>query len=148
MQFFKATILGLSLATASLSQPLEDRQVQIITLTFHGGAASYELAVPTDGTVIPTNNNMDVSIIDTPDYNAISQCTFNTAGVADLQPYVTPDGLQQIIVGPPQPIISVSCEGTCVPTWGECYINGQWVGPCCDGFCAANRCRPWNIVGP
>ncbi|RYP01427.1 hypothetical protein DL765_010862 [Monosporascus sp. GIB2] len=147
MQFFKTAILGLSLATASLSQPLEDRQVQTVYLTFHGGPASYQLPVPTDGTVIPTNNNIAVSIIDTPNYNAIAQCTFNTAGVVTLQPYVTPEGLQQIIVGPPQPIISVSCRGNCVPTWGECYRNGQFVGPCCDGFCAANRCRPWNITG-
>ncbi|RYO75388.1 hypothetical protein DL766_005616 [Monosporascus sp. MC13-8B] len=148
MQFLKTAILGLSLATASLSQPLEDRQIQIIYFTFHGGPASYQLAVPDDGTVMPTNNNIAVSIIDTPDYNALALCDFNTAGVATLQPYVTPDGLQQIIVGPPQPIISVSCKGKCVPTYGECYINGQFVGPCCDGFCAANRCRPWNISGP
>ncbi|RYP34247.1 hypothetical protein DL767_004370 [Monosporascus sp. MG133] len=147
MQFFKTTILGLSLAAASLSQPLEERQAQIVNLTFHGGPASYELAVPTDGTVIPTNrNNLAVSIIDTPDYNAISQCTFNTAGVATLEHYVTQDGLQQIIVGPPQPILSVSCEGTCVPTYGQCYINNQFVGPCCNGFCAATRCRPWTIT--
>ncbi|RYP55130.1 hypothetical protein DL768_000249 [Monosporascus sp. mg162] len=123
MQSFMTTILGLSLATASLSKPLEDRQVQTVHLTFHGGPASYELAVPTDGTVIPTNSDIAVSIIDTPGYNAISQCTFNTAGVATLQHYVTEDGLQQIIVGPPQPIISVSCEGSCVPTYGECYVN-------------------------
>ncbi|RYP59707.1 hypothetical protein DL771_010776 [Monosporascus sp. 5C6A] len=124
MQSFKTAILGLSLATASLSQPLEDRQTRIVHLTFHGGPASYQLDVPADGTVVPTNNNnIAVNIIDAPDYNAISQCHFQTAGVATLEHYVTPAGLQQIIVGPPQPIISVSCEGSCVPTYGECYIN-------------------------
>ncbi|RYP08223.1 hypothetical protein DL764_002038 [Monosporascus ibericus] len=147
MQFFRTTVLGLSLAAASLSQPLEDRQIEVLFFTFHGGPASYELGVPADGTLIPTNHNdFSVNIIDVPGYNAIEQCTFNTAGQATLRPYVSQDGMQQIIVGPPQPIISVSCEGNCVPTYGQCYINGQFVGPCCDGFCAANRCRPWNIT--
>jgi hypothetical protein len=31
----------------------------------------------------------------------------------------------------------------CVPTYSDCYRSGQYVGPCCGGFCAANKCRPW-----
>ena len=88
-----------------------------------------------------------MSIIDAPDYNALSQCTFNTVNEATLVGHITEDGQQQIIVGPPTPITSVSCEGMCVPTYGECTKNGQYVGPCCAGFCAGTRCRPWNITG-
>lgn len=105
-----------------------------------------------------------MNIIDTPDYNAFQQCTFKTAGKKTLVQSLGEGGLQQIVVGPPQPILSVSCHGMCVPTYGElslpafscshfltlfigeCYnSNGQYVGPCCNGFCAADRCRPWDI---
>lgn len=24
-----------------------------------------------------------------------------------------------------------------------CYEGGQFLGECCAGFCAANKCRPW-----
>ncbi|KAI0007461.1 hypothetical protein F4779DRAFT_502716 [Xylariaceae sp. FL0662B] len=141
-------ILGLGLIGRALTHPLEDRDVQVAHLVFHGGPASYELDVPADGTVIPTNNGISVSIIDANDYNAFTQCTFNTLGEKTLVSSVnTEDGSQHVIVGPPQPIVSVSCLGMCVPVYGQCYdTNGQYVGPCCNGFCAATRCRPWNIT--
>ncbi|KAL7621824.1 hypothetical protein AAE478_007324 [Parahypoxylon ruwenzoriense] len=147
MRFLNTVLFGLGLVASSSAHPLEDRDVQVAHLTFHGGPASYELVVPADGTVVNTNNNIAVSIIDAPDYNAISQCTFNTAGEKTLVSSInTQTGLQSIIVGPPQPILSVSCLGSCVATYGECFSNGQYVGPCCNGFCAATRCRPWNII--
>lgn len=114
-----------------------------------------------------TDNDISVNIIDTPDYNAFSQCTFYTDGEKTLVQSIGDNGEQQIVVGPPQPIRSVSCQGMCVPTYGKehpilgcvfvlhfltshligmCYdTNGQYVGPCCNGFCAATRCRPWDI---
>lgn len=91
-----------------------------------------------------TDNDISVNIIDAPDYNAISQCTFYTGGEKALVSGITPQGVQQVIIGPPQPVTGVSCFGFCVPTYGACYdTNGQSVGPCCNGFCAATRCRPW-----
>ncbi|KAI1498310.1 hypothetical protein F5X99DRAFT_335008 [Biscogniauxia marginata] len=146
MKFSQPIVLTLSLVSCSLAHPLDGRDVQVAHLTFHGGAASYELSVPADGTVIQTNSDLSISIIDAPDYNALSQCTFNTAGEKTLVGGINQDGLQQVIVGPPQPIVSVSCQGMCVPTYGQCYgTDGQYVGPCCNGFCAATRCRPWSI---
>ncbi|KAI0595165.1 hypothetical protein F4775DRAFT_595519 [Biscogniauxia sp. FL1348] len=147
MKFSQPLILALGLFSESLAHPLDERDVQVAHFTFHGGPASYELAVPADGSVVPTNNGISVNIIDAPDYNAIVQCTFNTAGEKTLVSGISPDGIQQIIVGPPQPIISVSCQGSCVPTYGQCYgTDGQYIGPCCNGFCAATRCRPWNTT--
>ncbi|OTB09363.1 hypothetical protein M426DRAFT_6637 [Hypoxylon sp. CI-4A] len=147
MMFTSVILLGLGLAASSSAHPLEDRDVQVAHLTFHGGPASYELDVPADGTVVYTNNDISVSIIDAPDYNAINQCTFNTAGEKALVSSIdTKTGLQSVIVGPPQPITSVSCQGSCVATYGECFSGGQYVGPCCNGFCAGDRCRPWNIT--
>lgn len=90
---------------------------------------------------------MNINIIDAPDYNALSQCTFTTAGEKTLVSSInTQTGMQSIVVGPPQPIISVSCQGSCTPTYGVCYENGMFTAPCCNGFCAATRCRPWNIT--
>lgn len=159
-------LFTIGMAAAALAHPLEARDVQTVHLTFHGGPASYQLALPANGQKVntstsspaqsslckrttadhlptPPDNNIAVNIIDAPDYNAISQCTFYTNGQKALVSGITPDGLQQVIVGPPQPITAVSCEGMCVPTYGDCYANGQFVGPCCNGFCAANKCRPW-----
>ncbi|KAH6887893.1 hypothetical protein B0T10DRAFT_405928 [Thelonectria olida] len=122
--------------------------VQTVHLTFHGGPASYSLEFPADGTTHETNSDISVNIIDAPDYNAFQQCTFTTTGEKTLVQSIGKGGLQQIVVGPPQPILSVSCNGMCVPTYGDCECydsNGQYVGPCCNGFCAADRCRPWDI---
>ncbi|WYZ42477.1 hypothetical protein EsH8_VI_000176 [Colletotrichum jinshuiense] len=140
---FLLTIL--SLAPSSLAHPLEERdEVQTVHLTFHGGPASYDLAIPANGQVYPTNNAISVNIIDAPDYNAISQCKFYTNGEKALVSGITPQGVQQVIIGPPQPVTGVSCLGICVPTYGQCYgTDGQYIGPCCNGFCAATRCRPW-----
>ncbi|KAI1134259.1 hypothetical protein F5Y05DRAFT_422827 [Hypoxylon sp. FL0543] len=147
MKFTSSVLTALGLVAGSLAHPLEDRDVQVAHLTFHGGPASYQLAVPADGSVVKTNNGISVDTIDAPDYNAINQCTFNTASQKTLVSSInTQTGLQSIIVGPPQPIISVSCQGSCIPTYGECYTNGQYTGACCNGFCAATRCRPWNIT--
>jgi hypothetical protein len=160
-----ASVLGF-LASAS-AIPLEERDVQTVHLTFHGGPAQYDMAFPADGNVYPTSespfsvlsslpfiscitnilfidNDLAINIIDTPDYNAFSQCKFHTqGGEATFASSISPTGVNQIMVGPPQPITGVSCQGMCVPTYGDCYVNGQWVGPCCSGFCAANKCRPW-----
>ncbi|ETS78577.1 hypothetical protein PFICI_10639 [Pestalotiopsis fici W106-1] len=135
---FTLSLLGLGLLACASAD------VQTVHLTFHGGPAQYSLTIPADGQVYQTNNDISVSIIDAPDYNAISQCTFYTVGDKTLVGGITSEGLQQVLVGPPQPITGVSCYGFCVGIYGDCYdINGQFVGPCCNGYCAADKCRPW-----
>lgn len=163
---FYTSIASLGIFAVVLAAPaVETRDdVQTVHLVFHGGPASYNLTIPANGevfetsrpsrtshqqhrivlTLAGTDSDISVSIIDAPDYNAINQCTFKTDGEQALTQSVV-DGLQKISVGPPQPIRSVSCEGFCVGTYGDCYKNGQYVGPCCSGFCAANKCRPWDI---
>ena len=160
--FAALSVLGLVVATPA---PLQERDVQTVHLTFHGGPASYSMAFPADGKVYQTSmflfflffsfskinsvltrldNNIAVNIIDAPDYNAISQCTFYTPGEKALVGGIdTKTGAGQVIIGPPQPVTGVSCVGMCVPTYSDCYRDGQYVGPCCNGFCAANKCRPW-----
>jgi hypothetical protein len=79
---------------------------------------SYKLSQ--HGSKLTTNldNALSVSIIDAPDFNALSQCTFYTEGTKALVLSISSEGLQQIIVGPPQPITAVACSGTCVPVYG------------------------------
>ncbi|KAI1122627.1 hypothetical protein F5Y10DRAFT_286994 [Nemania abortiva] len=110
MQFLNSLVVFFGLLGGIQAHPVEEREIVVAHLTFHGGPASYELSVPTDGTVIPTNNDISVSIIDTPNYDAIHLCTFNTPGPKTLVGSVTPEGLKQITVGPPQPVLSVSCR--------------------------------------
>ncbi|KAK0610162.1 hypothetical protein B0T17DRAFT_546031 [Bombardia bombarda] len=136
-------LLALGLITGSTAAPLEERDVQTVHLTFHGGPAEYSLAFPADGNVYATNSSIAISIIDAPDFLALTQCTFITSGEKTLASTITAQGLTQILVGPPQPITGVSCVGSCIYTYGDCYRNGQFLGQCCNGFCAANKCRPW-----
>jgi hypothetical protein len=89
------------------------------------------------------DNDLSINLIEAPDYNAFYQCQFHTLNNATLASSISPSGVNQILVGPPTPITGVSCQGMCIYTYGECFRNGQYLGPCCSGFCAANRCRPW-----
>ncbi|OBT43132.1 hypothetical protein VE00_07701 [Pseudogymnoascus sp. WSF 3629] len=148
MRFTLPTIALILSGTAFALPAAEQRDkrdtVQTVHLTFHGGPASYEMAFPADGTIHPTNHDFAVSIIDAPDYLALSDCTFHTGGEQTLVGGLSATGVQQVIIGPPQPITGVSCYGTCVGTYGQCYDNNnQFIGPCCNGYCAATRCRPW-----
>ena len=65
------------------------------------------------------DNDIAVSIIDAPDYFAQNHCTFVTDGEVTFQGAISPSGVQQILVGPPQPIRAVSCHGVCLPTYGK-----------------------------
>lgn len=52
----KLSLVTLSLLAGAMALPSKDtRDVQTAHLTFHGGPASYELAVPADGTEIQTS---------------------------------------------------------------------------------------------
>ncbi|KAL5344661.1 hypothetical protein ACLOAV_010353 [Pseudogymnoascus australis] len=113
---FTPTAIALILSVTALALPaaeqLDERDhVQTVHLTFHGGPASYDMAFPADGTVYPTNNDLAVSIIDAPDYRALEYCTFHTAGEQTLVGVLS-EGVQQVIIGPPQPVSGVSCYGT------------------------------------
>ena len=146
---FLSTIAAAALAgTAFAAVPAERRDVQTAHFTFHAGPVNYTMAVPADGNVYPTNSNLNVNIIDANDFNAYSGCTFVTnLPVTKVQSIDTKTGEQHIILGPPAVVTGVSCHGFCVPNYSNCYDNnGQNVGPCCNGFCAANKCRPWNGV--
>lgn len=86
-----------------------------------------------------------MSVIEAPDYPVFTHCTFYTRGAKDVAGSVTEDGLQLVSIGPPQPILGVSCYGSCVATLGTCEgEHGQVLGSCCNGFCAAKLCRPWG----
>lgn len=67
----------------------------------------------------PQDSDLAIDIIDAPDYFP-PQCTFTTAGDKTLV-YSLSHGdnpFNQVVVGPPQPITAVSCEGMCVTTYG------------------------------
>ncbi|OAF55116.1 hypothetical protein VC83_08485 [Pseudogymnoascus destructans] len=57
---------------------------------------------------IPVRPCFAISIIDAPDYLALSDCTFHTGGEQTLVGGLRADGVQQVIIGPPQPITSAS----------------------------------------
>lgn len=93
-----------------------------LTLTFHGGPASYSLSLAADGNSYNTNNGMAVSLISSPDFDAFHFCNFYTTGQKAIVP--SPSN-NQLAIGPPQPIVSVDCEptpggnGTCLPAYGK-----------------------------
>ncbi|KAH7200346.1 hypothetical protein ACKRZS_006184 [Fusarium odoratissimum] len=93
-----------------------------------------------------SDHDLSVDVIHNSDYNALEQWFVAIEGQAKLTPKVsTKDGPQHILVNSPRAITAVDCTGSCVPMVGECYdTRGQPVGPCCNGMCMANRCRPWN----
>ncbi|KAI1369945.1 hypothetical protein F5Y08DRAFT_334296 [Xylaria arbuscula] len=103
MQFTNFLVAGLGLIAGAQAQPVEER-VPVAHLTFHGGPASYTLSVPVNGYLVLTNNGISVDSIDSPDYDALHKCTFYTSGPKTLTGSST-----HITVGPPQPILGVSC---------------------------------------
>ena len=50
-----AVLLGLASAAPAAQENEASTAVQIANLVFHGGPAQYSLAVPADGTVVPTS---------------------------------------------------------------------------------------------
>lgn len=113
---------------------------QTVTLLFQAGPAGYNLTLPADGQAYPTaNDDLAVNLIVSPDYDPYRYCTFTTAAQAaagaggSQQPgetvtlapsLVQRDGVDawpvnEIAVGPPQPIVSVSCSGFCLGVYGE-----------------------------
>ncbi|PFH55525.1 hypothetical protein XA68_18115 [Ophiocordyceps unilateralis] len=128
-------------------------EVQTAHLTFRAVSSpeTYRLAVRADGKPVKTGHDaLNVSHIDAPDYLARALCKFQTSREVKLSTTVAKDGVtQQVVLDPPQPVLTVRCQGQCVYTYGACYdTNNQPVGPCCNGLCVATRCRPWNLGHP
>ncbi|ROV88881.1 hypothetical protein VSDG_08941 [Cytospora chrysosperma] len=154
MKFF--TTLSLAALASGHALPrveeqLHERDFQSVTLVFQAAAASYNMTIPADGQEYFTNSDLNVNLIDAPDFDAYRLCTFKTGNEVTLAPSITqrPEDLwpiNQIAVGPPQAIVSVTCSGTCLGIYDDCYNStiGMYIGSCCNGFCAANKCRPWN----
>ncbi|KAK4463512.1 hypothetical protein QBC42DRAFT_337523 [Cladorrhinum samala] len=138
----------LGLASTASAVPLEERAVQTVNLKFYAGPATYTMTIPADGQVHPTNHNdLNVNIIESSDYDIFRLCQFHydppASGTVTLVSSIAGNA-NQVFVGPPTPIKSVSCQGVCLTIYQDCYINGQFVAPCCNGYCAANKCRPWS----
>ncbi|KAI0100311.1 hypothetical protein GGR51DRAFT_564335 [Nemania sp. FL0031] len=110
MQFTNSLVVLFGLIGAIQAQPVEERAVAIVPLTFNAGPVAYKLLVPTNGRPVPGDIDLSVNIIDTGKFDAFSRCTFNTPGPKTLVPSVDAEGNKHIDVGPPQPILSVSCH--------------------------------------
>ncbi|PHH88345.1 hypothetical protein CDD83_7643 [Cordyceps sp. RAO-2017] len=145
--------LGLFAGTglAVPSSELETRDEPLTAhLTFRAASSeeTYTMAVLADGNPVKTGHEtLAVGLVDAPDYLAQTFCNFQMSGEASISSKIASDNVtQQVVIDPPQPILSVSCRGFCVGIYGACYgSDGQYVGPCCNGVCIATRCRPWNI---
>ena len=104
------------------------------------------MTIPTDGRLHPTlKNGLNVNLMDAPDFN-IDQCEFHTKGPATYVYQKIPSGVAdwrigQYAVGSPQVITGVTCRGTCLSVYSTCVENGMVLGACCNGYCAANKCR-------
>ncbi|CAD6443458.1 3de85bb1-28ca-40a6-a6d2-c913737ebea1 [Sclerotinia trifoliorum] len=143
MQFSTLLTLGLAAISGVAAAPTDSFNIDI---TFIGGPASYNLTVPATGYTQLTSNALSVSLIRSSNFDVFHLCTFSFASPATL---VNNGGI--ISVGPPTPITAVSCPPTdqrCIPNYNDCYSSttGQFLGSCCDGFCAANKCRPFSGV--
>ncbi|KAK0705530.1 hypothetical protein B0H67DRAFT_499303 [Lasiosphaeris hirsuta] len=144
------TVLGLAFslptepAAAPAPAPAAPQQVHLV---FHAAPVQYDLTIPADGKFHTTKNGLNVNLIDAPDFN-IDQCEFKTAGPATYVWQTTPSvydwQISQYAVGPPQPIQGVTCHGRCLGVYSTCYENGTYLGSCCNGYCAANKCRPYR----
>lgn len=136
----------LGLAVSHPAAPELDRRAdpQIAHFYFQAAATGYNLTVPADGNWYPTNNGLNINIITALDFT-VNQCEFATHQQVTFNYQLSGDSFpkEQFAVGPPQPIDSVRCHGYCLGIYEDCVKNGQYVGTCCNGFCAANKCRPY-----
>ncbi|KAF4119927.1 hypothetical protein GMORB2_3615 [Geosmithia morbida] len=146
------SVLATALFSGALAAPSKDprHDIQTAHFIFHGvESGSYHLTVKADGNVTKIYNELPINTIEINDYDANSQCVFKGLDGTKIESKLhidTETGDQSLILPEGTPIASVSCQGFCVYNYAACYSNGQMVGPCCNGLCAANLCRPWNGV--
>lgn len=141
--FTKTTVLALAAVAHALppsreaaSTLLAERdsqpQVQSVTLIFQAGPASYNLTIPADGQEHSTGEDaLSVNLIVAPDYDPYRYCTFRTAGqqqqVTFAPSLVQRPGIDfwpinEVAVGPPQPILAVTCSGVCLGVYGAFFF--------------------------
>ncbi|KAJ4396373.1 hypothetical protein N0V93_000592 [Gnomoniopsis smithogilvyi] len=127
--------------------------VNSVHLSFVQGSQSYNLMIPADGREYYTDYTMDISLIRSDNYDPFQYCHFKTqggdvalvSGLAQRTRDFWP--INEVAVGPPTPIVSVKCSGFCLAIAEDCTDSqGESTGPCCNGFCAANKCRPYTLT--
>ncbi|KAG9254076.1 uncharacterized protein F5Z01DRAFT_116385 [Emericellopsis atlantica] len=125
---------------------------QIAHFIFHRASSSDSIAlnVTTDGMPAVLQGDSKIKSIDINDYDANQQCIFKAPDDTVIEPKLdidTETGEQRLVFAEPREVGSVSCRGMCIPVYGECYDStGMPVGLCCNGVCAATRCRAWNAA--
>ncbi|KAJ5041619.1 uncharacterized protein L3040_005197 [Drepanopeziza brunnea f. sp. 'multigermtubi'] len=152
-------LLPLLTAANPLAYPAPDNPFftyKPLTLTFHGGPATYDLALRADGNTYSVSNPLAVSEITvTPaDFDIYYNCNFYFKDDGGKQVAVTRDADGNgVHVGPPRAVTGVSCQptgdqGICLPVYATCQwcggMNGQGgcrLLNCCSGYCAATKCR-------
>ncbi|KAK4629484.1 hypothetical protein CLAFUW4_08003 [Fulvia fulva] len=110
-KMYTSAIILSTLFASALAAPTEKRQAGI-TIDFIGGPASYSLTIPQDGSWVPTNSDLNISKLRS-SANILQICQFQTnppPAQAAAAVYVPSDD-GAIDVGPPQPIVAVSCSG-------------------------------------
>ncbi|KAM0255593.1 hypothetical protein ACHAQJ_005596 [Trichoderma viride] len=122
-------------------------QTAHVTLRSLGDDHSYPLSVPANGEPVFTYSTLPIQLIDAPDFNVLQACVINTPGPKNLSSTIAADGTtQQVVIDPPQTVTSITCQGTCIETYGACFDpEDKPLGACCNGLCIASRCNPWNI---
>ncbi|KAK0102803.1 hypothetical protein ONS95_006400 [Cadophora gregata] len=155
-----SAVLLLPLLTSST--PLGNDQPSFfykqLSLTFHGGPASYSLTFPADGNTYPTNSNaLTINRITTnSDFNIFYGCNFYFADDGGKPVATSSSGAdgREVLVGTPRVVTGVNCQptpggsNTCLPVYASCEwcggANGEGgchVLNCCSGYCAATKCR-------
>lgn len=95
-------------------------QVAHVTLRSEGDDHSFPLDVPANGKPVFTYSTLPVQKIDAPDFDVLQACVIDTVGPANLSSTIASDGVtQQVVIDPPQTVTSITCQGTCIETWGE-----------------------------
>lgn len=149
--FTTTTLLALAAAAHALpptseTPSLAERAsppVQSVTLLFQAGPASYNLTIPADGKDHPTGESaLSVNLIVAPDYDPYRYCTFRTAGGPQQvtfapslvqRPGLDPWPINEVAVGPPQPILSVACSGVCLGVYGRFFSSSVLSTYLCPG---------------
>ncbi|KAI6780541.1 uncharacterized protein J7T54_000181 [Emericellopsis cladophorae] len=97
---------------------------QIAHFIFHPASSSDLIAlnVTTDGVPAAPEGASKIKSIDINDYNANQQCIFKAPDGTVIEPRLdidTETGKQRLVFAEPFEVGSVSCQGTCIPVYGE-----------------------------
>ncbi|OAA47973.1 hypothetical protein ISF_09505 [Cordyceps fumosorosea ARSEF 2679] len=146
----KSTALAILplLASAAPSHP-----PQTAHLTFLSSSLQplYNLSVLANGIPHPSPDlTSAVARVAAPDYNAAALCALDFGGQGPPPEHVFVIGEDghtgQVRIEPPTAVRAISCEGVCVDNYARCDGGGRGPRLCCNGYCAASLCRPWDGV--